>query len=317
MVDHEAFLKRFGHGKKAAQHGGILDIGLINPRDIARTRGCTTPKIELSTAEKVLKTKLATQFDECAKAFRSFDYDHNGTVSFEEFRKLLHRFNISLHNESQERLLFNAVDPDGSGEIDYREFLAHYGFELKPKETAGIGVTLHNVHDKRAITRKLQLSKFQSSAEDKAAAAQQRRNLRKGPVSQRCTRTSRPAFAESRPHSAASTRRDWGAATGGGMLPGSATLAHFHDNARPAKPRKGKDSLSSPINFGASLRLTSSPARHPRRSHQSSSRSASSTYRSDVSQAARLWNSLTKKDNYESLPSRSTPFPMFDKIVHT
>merc|ERR1711871_1566244 len=89
-------------------------------------------------ADAILKKKMAEQFGQCAKAFRSFDYDHSGSVERPEFKQLLERFCIYMSDREFEKL-FRRFDPDDSGELEYEEFIKYFGIAISGKEEGGIG----------------------------------------------------------------------------------------------------------------------------------------------------------------------------------
>jgi calcyphosin len=50
------------------------------------------------------------------------DDNNSGTIDMNEFKKAIRDFKIDL-NETEIRQVFQAFDRDGSGEIDYDEFV--------------------------------------------------------------------------------------------------------------------------------------------------------------------------------------------------
>jgi len=58
------------------------------------------------------------------RAFKYFDLDNSGAVSYQEWLKALEKIGIVVNNESQLRELFDYYDADKSGEVDYTEFTA-------------------------------------------------------------------------------------------------------------------------------------------------------------------------------------------------
>lgn len=56
-----------------------------------------------------------------AEVFTSFDKDSDGTVTIKEFRAGLRSLKVNVSDEMVEKLV-GAMDRDGDGEIDYREF---------------------------------------------------------------------------------------------------------------------------------------------------------------------------------------------------
>ena len=80
--------------------------------------------------EKELRQKLdqksTTRMSEetiLLRAFKYFDLDNSGCVSFSEWLKALEKIGMVLTDLSQMRDLFNFYDVDRSGELDYKEFV--------------------------------------------------------------------------------------------------------------------------------------------------------------------------------------------------
>jgi len=58
------------------------------------------------------------------KAFRFIDLDNSNTVSRDEWIRAIEKIGIVVEDPKELELLFEEYDSDGSGEIDYREFVA-------------------------------------------------------------------------------------------------------------------------------------------------------------------------------------------------
>eukprot|EP01023_Acetabularia_acetabulum_P068700 TRINITY_DN9785_c1_g1_i1.p2 TRINITY_DN9785_c1_g1~~TRINITY_DN9785_c1_g1_i1.p2 ORF type:complete len:162 (-),score=28.94 TRINITY_DN9785_c1_g1_i1:113-598(-) len=58
----------------------------------------------------------------CQKAFNQHDRDKSGTIDIQELKALLNQMNLYPTDEEM-FVLMNSVDDDGSGEIDFTEFL--------------------------------------------------------------------------------------------------------------------------------------------------------------------------------------------------
>lgn len=58
------------------------------------------------------------------RAFRYFDLDNSGCVSFDEWMKAIEKIGVVARSPQQLEQLFRSYDTDGSGELDYREFTA-------------------------------------------------------------------------------------------------------------------------------------------------------------------------------------------------
>jgi len=83
-------------------------------------------KDKLSRIEALLAQKMGTHFGALRTAFRTIDADRSGTISQQEFGRVFKMFNIHCSNQ-EITALWNKVDIDGSGELDYQEFIAQFG----------------------------------------------------------------------------------------------------------------------------------------------------------------------------------------------
>eukprot|EP00698_Gefionella_okellyi_P008576 TRINITY_DN212_c1_g1_i1.p1 TRINITY_DN212_c1_g1~~TRINITY_DN212_c1_g1_i1.p1 ORF type:complete len:1273 (+),score=360.04 TRINITY_DN212_c1_g1_i1:159-3977(+) len=70
-----------------------------------------------------IRDKVVGKSKRFAKVFRSFDDNHDGVVSYDEFRNGLQHLGAPLSDTEFEKLL-KRCDPDGTGEIDYDSFAA-------------------------------------------------------------------------------------------------------------------------------------------------------------------------------------------------
>lgn len=80
----------------------------------------------LVAAEKLLQDKLYNKFGQVQKAFRLFDEDKSGELSYDEFRRAMHTLNISL-NEEMMMALVAKFDPEHEGAISYENFNSYVG----------------------------------------------------------------------------------------------------------------------------------------------------------------------------------------------
>lgn len=83
--------------------------------------------VNMNRLKKVILTFIATRMkdhevEKSRKIFESFDKNRDGTITFEEWKTGLILLNIVEEKKIQE--LFNSIDTDMSGRIDYTEFLA-------------------------------------------------------------------------------------------------------------------------------------------------------------------------------------------------
>ena len=61
-----------------------------------------------------------------ADSFAAWDVDRDGVLSRDEFAKIVHELEESAIDDAQTDRLFALVDADGSGDIDFNEWLAHF-----------------------------------------------------------------------------------------------------------------------------------------------------------------------------------------------
>ena len=77
------------------------------------------------------------------KAFKYFDLDNSGLCSRKEFIKAINKIGITGLSEENLEDLFDVYDVDGSGALDYKEFVgiifnnASMGGNKKPKQQSG------------------------------------------------------------------------------------------------------------------------------------------------------------------------------------
>jgi hypothetical protein len=74
---------------------------------------------------KIIKDKLRDKFPDGRTAFRSMDRDGGGTMDRKELAVAVLQVGVWLHPKETE-LLMNALDQDGSGEIEEDEFVAFW-----------------------------------------------------------------------------------------------------------------------------------------------------------------------------------------------
>ncbi|KAJ0399399.1 hypothetical protein P43SY_008157 [Pythium insidiosum] len=92
-------------------------------------------QLALEKLRITLHDKLAARHADVKQAFVALDQDNSGAISRAEFERLLHDLNLVTTREDRAALLA-AVDADGDGRVNYREFLRQFGDALKP----GVGV---------------------------------------------------------------------------------------------------------------------------------------------------------------------------------
>jgi len=95
------------------------------------------------------RRKLGGRFKTMRHAFRDTDANHSGTVDKEELRRILDRFNLllTIDNPTYDEL-WDALDRDKSGSIDYEEFVDKFAGQ------AGNVVTQYGNEGKKVEARK-------------------------------------------------------------------------------------------------------------------------------------------------------------------
>lgn len=80
-------------------------------------------KTEVQAAQKVLVQKLLSMHSSLPEAFRAMDADGSGRVSKREFTTILKTLSLNGIRPPVIRGLFELIDSDSSGDVDYKEFL--------------------------------------------------------------------------------------------------------------------------------------------------------------------------------------------------
>jgi len=115
-----------GHGRaKGAQ--GFRNVELSANVGGKRVTGGPAVNRDISEAEKTAFVSAASEainsrFGDMHRAFQSVDLDHNGTLNEKEIRRALDLWNIPM-DDAVLKSLISACDDDGSGEVDYKEFV--------------------------------------------------------------------------------------------------------------------------------------------------------------------------------------------------
>ena len=89
--------------------------------------------------KKIESAKVNTS--QLRQLFEEFDSDHDGHLTEAEFRNAMHSIGIHLNGQKWKRL-FDAVDTDSSGSIEFKEFFAcvYPGGDGKGAQAGGVNV---------------------------------------------------------------------------------------------------------------------------------------------------------------------------------
>jgi len=91
-------------------------------------RGAQAEKLRVRFVEQGLRSKLLSMVpgkNELQKCFKLFDFDSDGKIDAQEFQRVFQRLNIPLEDD-ETRLLFDKYDKDGSGTVQYWEFVNQF-----------------------------------------------------------------------------------------------------------------------------------------------------------------------------------------------
>ena len=92
----------------------------------------TTTNEKTDKLIRYVHARIEEKFKDFRQAFRGFDKNYDGTLSFKEFISGLENLGIRLQLEDFERI-FKYLDKDGMGEIDFEKF-CHLNID-KTKDT--------------------------------------------------------------------------------------------------------------------------------------------------------------------------------------
>jgi Ca2+-binding EF-hand superfamily protein len=79
---------------------------------------------EVNVIGAILKERLTTKYKDIREAFRALDLNHDGSISYTEMRTFMGQFNLPVESADKFWAVF---DEDGSGEIQFDEFMALFG----------------------------------------------------------------------------------------------------------------------------------------------------------------------------------------------
>lgn len=139
VIEYDEFNEQFGKLIHGDSSKNILDLmGSPEKREHKPLIG-KADQTDLTTANNILKEKLANNFSQVRKAFRQFDEDHSGTITAGEFRLALRSFGIDLSDEDLNGMVA-VFDTDGDGTVGYQEFNKYVSELLNPSEEVGGGM---------------------------------------------------------------------------------------------------------------------------------------------------------------------------------
>jgi len=132
-LDPKAVNEKFIDNINKRSGGGILGLGR-NFRIIDKDRSGQLDAAEFALAMK--KFRLGLNPEECKVLFAFYDKDNSGTLAFDEFLRGL-RSRMSEQRRELTEQAFDAMDVDGSGEIDVNDLKEKYDTSKHPKVLTG------------------------------------------------------------------------------------------------------------------------------------------------------------------------------------
>merc|ERR1719316_1075378 len=89
----------------------------------------TLSEDEYTDILELIGQKAFFKFRNVKDAFRTIDQDRSGSVDKQEMQAFFRQFSLPEETAS---LLFDYLDRDESGELDYVEFMRHFGPIIQP-----------------------------------------------------------------------------------------------------------------------------------------------------------------------------------------
>ena len=110
-------------------HSGIISINeleeavrhLVDPSMVSELENLLKEGASISTSIQSLRDKLASQASRVIDLFQKWDTNHDGNISRDEFLRAMPFLGLQHCLPVEVNALFTAFDPDGSGEISFRE----------------------------------------------------------------------------------------------------------------------------------------------------------------------------------------------------
>ena len=104
-----------------------------------KEEGSREPRASLMFLTNILKDKFMTLDSKLKKIFSKYDSNRNGKISRGEYLQGLHSLHLGIPDAYFNKL-FDEVDKDASGELDYEEFVTSFDegnwFNMQPQEEA-------------------------------------------------------------------------------------------------------------------------------------------------------------------------------------
>lgn len=100
----------------------FLRFMIEEKKKVGETANLTNNLKNVKLEETPVKEKEETEEERIIRAFKVFDTDNSGTISLDEFEVALCKLGDSKITKKEARRIFNDVDVDHNGELDYTEF---------------------------------------------------------------------------------------------------------------------------------------------------------------------------------------------------
>jgi len=129
-ISAEEFMTRVGNDMYAADKGGLSNLEPQGRGRGGRGNVATTVTQRMGTQQllgvirKILQSKTTGGASQARKAFQKIDIDNNGKIDAAELQTVLAMWNLEISQE-QANALMEFLDGDGSGVLDYAEFVDH------------------------------------------------------------------------------------------------------------------------------------------------------------------------------------------------
>ena len=109
-------------GPNAPHVGNPLPLLPLSPRMGLSQQNFSPPKVDQADAVQQMRNNIERNFKTMQDAFLALDKDRSGAIDREEMKHAVARWNLPLPGPTVDALM-DACDADGSGGVDYREFI--------------------------------------------------------------------------------------------------------------------------------------------------------------------------------------------------